>query len=142
MRRLDLQSRRGEGYITLLILMLPFITIIMALATDGMALAATYRRAVGLATVGAQAAGATVQFHGGGTSAAAGACAAAVRAVCENAQGCGSAVAVSCTRDGNWVRVTVTLKPLRIIGGPFSLNATRVVGVASSEPMFGINGPE
>ncbi|MCL5998677.1 MAG: hypothetical protein M1546_21855 [Chloroflexi bacterium] len=142
MRRLDLRSRRGEGYIALTILILPLITLIMALATEGMGLAVTYRRAVGLATVGAQAAGATVQFSGGGTGSASDACAAAVRAVCENAQGCGSAVAVSCVRDGNQVKVTVVLKPLRVFGGPFSLNATRVVGMASSEPMFGINGSE
>ena len=142
MRRLDLRSRRGEGYITLMILMLPLIVIIMSMATDGMGMAASYRRAVGLATVGAQAAGATVQFGGGGTHSVAGACAAAVRAVCENAKGCGSAVATSCVRAGNRVKVTVTLRPLRVFGGPFSLSAEHVVGVAQSQPMFGINNQE
>jgi len=142
LRRLDLRSRRGEGYIALIVLMLPLIVIIMSLATDGMGMAVSYRRAVGLADVGAQAAGATVQFGGGGTHSAAGACAAAVRAVCENAKGCGSAVTTSCVRDGNRVKVTVTLKPLRVFGGPFALSAAHVVGVARSQPMFGINNQE
>ena len=48
---LKIRSRHGEGYLLFAVLFTPFIIALMSLALDGLGLAVTYRRAVGLATV-------------------------------------------------------------------------------------------
>jgi hypothetical protein len=144
-RRITVTSRKGEGYVALTILMLPLLITVMSLAIDGMGLAASYRRAVGLATVGVLAGSADVSFNGGGTALAGGACGAATRAVCENAGGCtggaggATSVTVTCTSAGGVIKVTVALKPIRVFGGPRALGAERVVAVARGTPEHGIN---
>jgi hypothetical protein len=136
-----LRSRRGEGYIALTMVMLPLIAVILSLSIDGLGLAVTYRRAVGLATVGVQTGTAAISFSGGPTSLSSLACAAAVRAVCENARdGCSTgAVQADCAVEGGHLRVTVSLRPLSMFGGPLSLNADRVVATARGEPVHGID---
>ena len=62
---IHLRSRCGEGYLLLTFVLLGLTLIIMSLAIDGLGLAVTYRRALGLASIGAQAgASAIMPFDG------------------------------------------------------------------------------
>lgn len=142
MRPLNLRSRRGDGYIVLIIVILPLLLIVMATGIDGLALAASYNRAVGLARVAAQAGATSVDFGGGGVALNADACPIATATVCDSAGGCSASVAVSCTQQGNVLEVTVSLKPLRVFGGALGPNADHVVARARSSPRFGINAAE
>jgi hypothetical protein len=139
---LDLRSRRGDGYITLIIVILPLLFIIMATGIDGLALAASYNRAVGLARVAAQAGATSVDFNGGGVALNADACPIARSTVCESAGGCTGSITVGCTQQSNILEVTVILKPLRVFGGALGPNAEFVMARARSSPRFGINVEE
>ena len=78
----NLRSRRGEAYMLLTVIFLGFSVIVMSLAIDGLGMAVTYRRAVGLATVGAQAGtGVLMQFDGSTPELASNACAVAIDTV-------------------------------------------------------------
>lgn len=142
MRSLNLRSRRGDGYITLIVVLLPLLLVVMATGIDGLALAASYNRAVGLARVAAQAGATSVDFSGGGVSLNANACPIARATACDSAGGCSGSVNVSCSQQNNVVEVTVSLKPLRVFGGTLGPNASFVVARARSSPRFGINAEE
>lgn len=142
MRVLNLRSRRGDGYITLIIVLLPLLFIVMATGIDGLALAASYNRAVGLAHVAAQAGATSVDFNGAGVMLNANACPIAQATACDSAGGCSGSVAIRCTQQGNVLEVTVTLKPLRVFGGALGPRAEYVVARARSSPQFGINSKE
>ena len=141
----NLRSRRGEAYMLLTVIFLGFSVIVMSLAIDGLGMAVTYRRAVGLATVGAQAgAGALTQFDGSTPELASNACAVAIDTVIASLPN-GSAsdkAQVSCVRQGNAVQVIVVLKPLRFFGGPLALAVKDIRASAKAEPRYGINQEE
>lgn len=137
-------ARRGEGMLAFLIVFLPVAVILLSMAVDGMGAAAAYRRALTLAAIGAQAGGAALRFSGGavGAGAAGGgeaACAAALQSVCENTGGCNpDTVQVSCLPTAEGVRLTVRLRPVRIVYGPLSMGPDWVSAVASSSAASGI----
>ena len=132
---IHLRCRRGEGYITLAILMLPLMFTVLSLALDGLSAIATYRRALALASIGAQAGAATVSFQGDVTTLVEDACDIATRAIRDNAP----AANIVCFVTSDAVQVTVTLAPLRFFAGPFALNAERVSATIRGEPERGIN---
>lgn len=138
-RCVNLRSRQGDGFLTLTISLLPFFLLVMALGIDGLALAASYNRAVGLARTAAQAGATRIDFDGGGVSLRGDACVVAVQNACVNAGGCGPAASATCTQAGNGVEVWVTLKPIRVFGAGLGFGADKVVARARSSPRFGIN---
>lgn len=142
MRWLNLRSRRGDGYIILIIVLLPLLFIVMATGIDGLALAVTYNRAAGLARVAAQAGATSVDFNGGGVTLNADACPIARATACESAGGCSGSMTVACNQQNNVLEVTVALKPLRVFGGALGPNAAYVMARARSSPRFGINAEE
>jgi hypothetical protein len=142
MQPVNLRSRHGDGYITLIVVLLPLLLVVMATGIDGLALAASYNRAVGLARVAAQAGATSVDFNGGGVSLNTDACPIACATACDSAGGCSASLTVHCTQQNNTVEVTVSLKPMRVFGGALGPNASFVVARARSSPRFGINAEE
>lgn len=125
------------------VMFLGFAVILMSLALDGLGLAVTYRRAVGLATAGAQAgAGVLANFDGGSVVLSHGACDVALNTVQASLDHGTQRANVSCQRQGNTVQVTVDLKPLKILGGPLSLAIDHVQAVVEATPRYGINQVE
>jgi len=142
---LELGSRRGSGYLVLTLLMLGFCITLMSMALDGLGLAITYRRALGLATAGAQSgAGQLAVFAGGAVELSDSACDVARQTVQASLQGgaVGANVTVTCRRNGNTVTVEVELKPLKFIGGPLAIAVGTVRASASASPRYGINTEE
>lgn len=139
-----LHSRRGEGYLVLTVVLLGFCITLASLAIDGLGMAVTYRRAVGLASVGAQAgAGELALFDGTRPALNGQACETALATVRASAMTPDyNNVIVSCKQDVNAVLVTVSLKPLKFIGGPLSLTVERITATARATPAFGINEQE
>ncbi|NJM40715.1 MAG: hypothetical protein HC853_08055 [Anaerolineae bacterium] len=143
MRHLNLRSRRGEAYMIWTVLFLGFAITLMSLALDGMGLAVTYRRAVGLATTAAQAgAGALAEFGGGGVALRSDACQVALDTLQASMTHSLQHTKVTCQRQVNAVIVSVELKPLRVLGGPLALVIDRVQATAKASPKFGINHEE
>jgi hypothetical protein len=125
------------------VLFLGFAIILMSLALDGMGLAVTYRRAVGLATTAAQAgAGALAEFNGGTVSLRSDACQIALDTLRASMTHAMQHAKATCQRQANAVFVTVELKPLRVLGGPLALVIDRVLATAKAVPKFGINHEE
>jgi hypothetical protein len=129
-----------------MVLFMPFALILMALAIDGMSMAATYQRAMGLAKVAAQSGVTEVRFGGGQPTVSPQACQRAIQIVRANAP---SVVAgptgnntVQCAVTNNVIRVLVRLKVFRMFTGPLSIPFDTVAAVASAEPRFGINDDE
>ena len=143
--RVRLPSRRGDGYLVLTVVMLGCAISLMSLAVDGLGLAVTYRRAVGLATAGAQAgAGSVAPFGGGTPTLSADACdiaLATVRASVGPNMG-EATMSAQCTQSAGTLAVTVALRPLRVFGGPLSLAVQEVIATARAAPRYGINTEE
>jgi hypothetical protein len=141
---IHLRSRHGEGYLVLTVLFLGFSVILMSLAIDGLGMAVTYRRAVGLASVGAHAgAGELADFNGAQPSLSGRACITALETLRASLRDPNSPqVIATCVQQGNSVLVAVTLKPLKFFGGPLSLPVERVTATARAAPAFGINEQE
>lgn len=137
-----LRSRSGDSYITLIIVILPLLMIVLATGIDGLALAVSYNRAVGLAKTAAQAGATSVEFTGSSMRLSPGACAVAVANACANAGTCSAAMTATCTQSVDVIEVLVSLKPLRVFGGAIGPNAERVVARARSAPLYGINEQE
>jgi hypothetical protein len=139
-----LRSRRGEGYLVLTVVLLGFTIIVASLALDGLGMAITYRRAVGLAAVGAQAgAGELALFDGTRPALSGRACETALETVRASLNAASaSQVIADCKQDGASVWVTVSLRPLKIFGGPLSLQVERITATAHASPAFGINEQE
>lgn len=140
-RIIRLKSRCGEGYMLLLVLFIPFALIVLSLAIDGLGMATTYARAVGLAKVAAQAGAGTVAFDGTRVMLRGDACAVALRSIGDNS-GTLNLVQTHCTQTNNRVLVQVRLRPLRMFGGSFALPIDHVDATAYAEPQFGINERE
>ena len=125
------------------VLFLGFAVILMSLALDGLGMAVTYRRAVGLATAGAQAgAGVLAEFDGGAVTLNGDACHIALNTVQANLNHDTQHAKVTCQQQGNSVAVTVELQPLRVIGGPLALVLDHVRVTAKANPRYGINQVE
>ena len=145
MTHVNLRSRRGEGYLVLTVVMLGFSIILMSLALDGLGMAVTYRRAVGLATAGAQAgAGVLAPFNGAAPSLSNDACGVAMETVWMSAapNANNQTLTTQCAQTSNDIVVTVDLRPLRFFGGPLSLAIQRVTATARAAPIYGINTEE
>ena len=125
--------------------MLGFCITLMSIALDGLGLAFTYRRAVGLATAGAQSGAGQLGVFGGQAVALSGdACDVARQTVQANLKG-GIASAnarVSCRQTGTTVTVDVELKPLKFMGGPLAIAVDTVKASANASPRSGINNEE
>lgn len=144
-QEIAIRSRRGEGYLLLSVVLLGLTLIILSLTIDGLGLAVTYRRAVGLASVGAQAgASAVAPFDGNAVTLSANACTVAIDTVMASlpAGVTPNAVQASCDQSQNRVNMTVELTPLRFFGGPLTLSINRVRAQVSAAPKFGINTQE
>ena len=142
---IQIRSRRGEGYLLLTVVLLGLTLIIMSLAIDGLGLAVTYRRAVGLASVGAQAgASAIAPFDGNAVALSTNACTVAIDTVMASLPTgvTANAVQVSCDQSQNRVNMTVDLTPLRFFSGSLALSVNRVRAQVSASPKFGINTQE
>ena len=142
---IQIRSRRGEGYLLLTVVLLGLTLIIMSVAIDGLGLAVTYRRAVGLASVGAQAgASAIAPFDGKAVALSANACTVAIDTVMASLPAglAPTAVSTSCNQTQNRINMTVELAPLRFFGGPLALSVNRVRAQVSAAPKFGINTQE
>ena len=139
-----LRSRRGEGYLVLTVVMMGFCITLASLAIDGLGMAVTYRRAVGLASVGAQAgAGELAIFDGTHPALNGQACDTALATVRASALNLNNNdVVTNCRQEGNAVTVSVSLEPLKFIGGPLSLTVERITATARAMPAFGINEQE
>lgn len=140
-----LRSRRGEGYLLLTVVLLGLTLIVMSLAIDGLGLAVTYRRAIGLASVGAQTgASAIAPFDGNAVTLSTNACAVAIDTVMASLSAgvAPNSVRASCDQSQNRVDMTVELAPLRFFGGPLALAVNRVRAQVSAVPKFGINTQE
>ena len=143
--RIRLDERCGEGYLVLTVVMLGFSVILMSLALDGLGMAVTYRRAVGLATVGAQAGAGSLAMFGGGIPALSGdACSVAMASVRASARPNANSQSLNarCAQDASGVAVTVELRPLKFFGGPLALAVQRVSATARAAPRYGINTEE
>lgn len=151
--RICLKRRRGEGYITLTIVMLPLILLVMTFTFDGLSAIVAYRRAQGLATLGVQAASTATHFDGNRTSLNTDACATALLSIC-NASGnnlratysdtdCDThTVKVQCTASINMVNVVVGVKPSRLLNTTFGLPIDYAQARAKGGPRYGINAVE
>ena len=140
-----LKSRGGEGYLLLTVVLLAFVFVIMSVALNGLGLAVTYRRAVGLASVGAQAgAGSLAAFDGQTVSLSGEACQIALATVQASLPaGVNSAdVRISCTQGAMDVVVSVSLKPLHVFGGVFPRGIEFVQATSRAAPKYGINDQE
>ena len=140
-----LKSRNGEGYLLLTVVLLAFVFVIMSVALNGLGLAVTYRRAVGLASVGAQAgAGSLVAFDGQTVSLSGEACPIALATVQASLPvGVNSTdVRISCTQSAMDVVVSVSLKPLHVFGGVFPRGIEFVQATSRAAPKYGINDQE
>jgi hypothetical protein len=124
------------------LVLLPFLLLVMALAIDGLAMAASYNRAVGLARTAAQAGTTRLDFDGSGVNLRGDACQTAVELACFNAGGCGDATVVRCSQTGAQVEVTVALRPLRVFGDGLGFAPNRVLARARSAPGVGIETEE
>lgn len=94
----------------------------MSVTLNGLGLAVTYRRAVGLASAGAQAgAGSLAVFDGQAVSLSGEACPIALATVqASMPAGISSTdVRISCIQSATDVVVSVSLKPLQVFGGVF-----------------------
>lgn len=138
---IQLKSRKGEGYMLLLVLFIPFAMMVLSLAIDGLGMATTYARSVGLAKVAAQAGAGTVMFDGTRVTLRGDACAVALRTIDANSSG-PNLVRANCAQANNRVLVQITLRPLRMFGGSFALPIDHVTATAYAEPQFGINERE
>ena len=134
-----LRSRRGEGYLLFAVLFTPFIIALMSLALDGLGLAVTYRRAVGLATVAAQAGAGAIAFNGGAPSLRTDACTIALSMIEVNTEG---AAQSTCQSDANRIEVTVSLRPIRVVAGPLTLPIQQIQVTVAASPAYGINQQE
>lgn len=144
LKSVRLRSCRGEGYLVLTVLLLGFSVILTSLAIDGLGMAVTYRRAVGLATVGAQAgAGELAMFNGARPALNGRACATALDTLRASLRDPNAPqVIATCRQEGESVVVSVTLRPLKFFGGPLSLPVERITATARAAPAFGINEQE
>ena len=136
---ITIRSRRGEGYLLFAVLFTPFIIALMSLALDGLGLAVTYRRAVGLATVAAQAGAGAIAFNGGAPSLRSDACAIALSMVDANTDGTAQS---TCQANTNRVEVTVSLRPIRVLAGPLTMPIQQVQVTVAASPAYGINQQE
>lgn len=142
---IGLKSRIGEGYLLLTVVLLAFAFVIMSVALNGLGLAVTYRRAVGLASVGAQAgAGSLAVFAGAAPSLNGEACTVAldtVRASLPVAVGPDD-VQMNCIQSATDVVVAVSLRPMRVFGGVLPWGNQLVQATARAAPKYGINDQE
>lgn len=142
---INLRSRRGDGYLVWIVLFAPFAVLLISLALDGLGMAVTYQRAVGLARVAAQAGAGSIDFNGQQPVLNAQACPIALDTVAQSSahtSANGGDFRVNCVVTGNTLIVTVRLKVLRILGGPLGAPFTEVVAQAKAAPRFGINQEE
>ena len=129
-----------------MVLFMPFTLILLALAIDGLSMAATYQRAMGLARVGAQAGAGAVEFDGSNPRLSGQACQVATDTVRYSTTnvvvGATGNNYVLCQSTVRSVNVLVRLKVFRLFSGPISIPFEYVVATAKAEPRFGINGEE
>ena len=142
---IHLGSRTGEGYLLLTVVLMAFGLVIMSVALNGLALAVTYRRAVGLANVGAQAgAGSLDVFDGTVVRLNGNACSISLETVQASLPVGVSPLDVKtdCQQSATEVIVSVALKPLRVFGGVFPSGIAFVEATAKATPKYGINSQE
>ena len=110
----NLDGNHGVTMTSFVILAIPFMLMMLVIVGDGMSAVATYRRALGLATIGIQAGAASVDFAGQAPALNANACAMAREAICANVA-C-IPTTVSCNTTGNLLNITVRLESPSFIG--------------------------
>ena len=136
MHVVNLRSRRGIEFGVLVVLMLPLIVVLFSVGLDGMAFAATVRRAQGVAAVAAQAGATRIDFYGAKPSLSADACATAVANARANTQASFGALA-TCAVSAGSVRVTVGMNVPKLFGF-YSAIPGRVQMTVAAQPEFGI----
>jgi hypothetical protein len=135
---LNVRSRRGEGYITLIVLLLPLFITISVLVFNGLGAVVAQRRAQGLATLGIQVGSTEIAFDGSAARLASDACAKALAAIQANG---GSDVKAECTSDGRTMRIHVGVKAPQLIS-PLFPYLDYAAAVVRGGPVYGINAGE
>jgi hypothetical protein len=136
--RLNVCSRRGEGYITLIVLLLPFFITITVLVFNGLGAVVAQRRAQGLATLGIQVGSTEIVFDGSAARLASDACAKALAAIQVNG---GSDVKAECASDGRTMRIRVGVKAPQLVS-PLFPHLDYAAAVVRGGPIYGINAGE
>ena len=152
---ISLRRRRGEGYITLAIVMLPLMLLVMTFTFDGLSAIVAYRRAQGLATLGVQAASTAARFDGSHTTLGPNACATARASILYNSTFANNlrtlysdsvcstdTVKVQCTASINMIDVVVGVKPIHLLNTTLGLSIDYAQARAKGGPRYGINGVE
>lgn len=137
---LNLRSRRGEGYVTLMIVLLPLLLTAMVYVFDGLSVMIAYRRAQGLATLGIQAVASAPVFTGNAVGLPGTSCATATTAICATSgDACAAGrVRVACSQQGNTINVRVGVRP-NLLGSGLGLNIQYAAAEARGGPRYGIN---
>lgn len=142
---LNLKSRRGEGYLLLTVLLLGFSFVILSMALDGLSLAIAYRRAQGLASVGAQAGASTIApFDGQSVALASNACEVALATIQASlpTDANPNVITSTCNHGKDSLSVVVALTPQRFFAGPLMLPIDTVRAQVSATAKYGIHLPE
>ncbi len=143
----NLASKAGMGYASLMVLSIPLFMLLMSVTIDGLAMAATYRHALALATIGVQAGSTSVDFNGGAPQLNGNACSLAEQTICDNmATSCSATINRGfCSQNGNDLTVVVRLQPKTFFNGAaaqYGLSLTFVQASVTGGPVYGINGAE
>ena len=136
-------SHGGLGLTTLVVFTLPMMLTIIALAVNSLAMAATYRRALAIATIGVQtgvSCAGCISFNGGVPLLTENACPAATQAACNNNGGCNA----MCNQTGNRLTMRVRLNPPLFLPGVWGALGLRtsLTATVAGEPKHGINAGE
>lgn len=133
--RLLARSRRGEGYLSLLVFLLPLLITVSVLVFNGLGAVVAQRRAHGLATLGVQVGGRRVAFDGNAARLAGDACAAAISAIGVNG---GPDVKAECSSDGRTMTVRVGVRAPQLVS-PLFAHLDFAAATVRGGPGFGIN---
>ena len=139
-----LHGSTGASLSAFLVLLMPLFLLILSTAVDGLMLVAAQRRAITMASIGAQAGAARLDFDGTAPVLAGDACAVAQQAACENVEGgCGVAwPSVSCRQSARSLTVDVRLRAPHLLKGAYRLGASEVRVSVEGGPGYGINTRE
>jgi hypothetical protein len=136
--RLNMRSRHGEGYITLIVLLLPLFITVSVLVFNGLGAVVAQRRAQGLATLGIQVGSTQIVFDGSASRLAVDACDRAITAIQANG---GPDVKAECASDGRTLRIRVGVKAPQLIS-PLFPHLDYAAATVRGGPVYGINAGE
>jgi hypothetical protein len=136
--QLNVHSRRGEGYITLIILILPLFITVSVLVFNGLGAVVAQRRAQGLATLGIQVGSTQIVFDGSASRLAGDACDRALAAIHANG---GPDIKAECASVGRTLRIRVGVKAPQLIS-PLFPHLDYAAATVRGGPVYGINAGE